>query len=137
LQLGLRANDVNAYNLSMSFVPEAMAPDDFEANNDVADAKYIHTWGFSGGLLFTEPRITIDATIHEAGDVDYYIVRGARLSNSEAEILFGPFVSVYANTAPINLHVYQLKDGALVDRPELRVRSACGSAARRLLPRQG
>ncbi len=112
LELGLRADDVTAYNLSISFAAPGLAPDTYEVNDVVAAAKYIHSFGAGLSDAFViDPMVTIDATLHNntPADVDYYIVRGARLSNPETALLSGgPFVSLYANTAPMNMSVYQL-----------------------------
>jgi subtilisin family serine protease len=116
LQLGLRADDVNAYNLTISFTAAAVAPDIYEVNDDVAAAKYIHGFapgtGTFGAEFVIHPSVTIEATLHNSAapaDTDYYIVRGASLSNAETALLSGgPFLSVYANTASIAMQVFLL-----------------------------
>ena len=71
------------------------------------------------GLSQFDPRVTIDASLHHAADVDYYTVRGVRPSVAETVLLVPhPAVLLYNNEAPINLQVYNLSangtPGALV-----------------------
>ncbi|MEZ6085131.1 MAG: S8/S53 family peptidase [Phycisphaerae bacterium] len=138
LKLGLRAEDVNAYHLGISFGAPATGTDVYEVNNDVPAARYIYSFASGiGGTFVINPSVTINATIHNdiPSDVDYYIVRGARLSNAEAVLLFGsPFVSIYANTAPVSMHVYLLNDdgtqGAMVGVVDA---ASCAAGAKVLL----
>lgn len=113
LQLAIRGEDVNAYNMAISFTSATIAPDSYESNNLPSTARWIHSFKNVGSGPFSyfgiEPRVTIDATIHSAVDVDHYIVRGASLSASEQVLLAGyPAVKVYANESPAQLDVYQL-----------------------------
>lgn len=115
LDLGLSATGVNAYNLGISFATVSLGADTYESNDTVASARYLYSLKpASSGVykyLAIDPRATIDATIHAATDVDYYIVRGAAESAAEFVFLIGsPAVLVYGNDSPINLEVYRLNE---------------------------
>ena len=112
LRLALKGTDINAYNLNISFTGRAMAPDTYEVNDLVAQARYLYTLKLSHGIIAgvsTDPRVTIDANIHVASDVDYYIVRGAHITLAE-QVLLAAYsaVSIYGNDSPINLQVFRL-----------------------------
>jgi hypothetical protein len=112
LRLALKGTDVNGYDVSISFASGALAPDDYEVNNVVAEAWYLHSWKRNQGYLVglgIDPRITTDASIHAPSDVDYYIVRAARASLSEVVHMVGySAVRIYGNESPVNLQVFQL-----------------------------
>lgn len=116
LRLALKGADINAYDLSIAFAATAIAPDAYEVNDAVAQARYIYSLrlfegivGFGGGI---DPRVTIDANIHAATDVDYYVVRGARILTAEQVFLVASSaVRIYGNESPINLQVYRLGPG--------------------------
>lgn len=125
LRLGLAADDVNAYNLGISFVTANYPPDAYEANDQVAAARRLQSFRRVGAAASTflapEPRVSIEATIHAAGDVDYYVVRGATATLAE-QIFFVavPRIAVSGNDSLINLEVFRLNanntQGALVER---------------------
>jgi hypothetical protein len=137
LQLGLSAGDLNAYNLAISFNAAALLPDIYEVggNDDVAHAKYIHGFapgtGTFGAEFVIDPTVTIQANIHDANDIDYYVVRGDRLSQGEAALLLGSAsVRVYVNDTPISLQVYGLNaDQTQGDLVAERSGGACLSEA--------
>jgi hypothetical protein len=123
LRLALKGADINAYDLNIAFAAAAIGPDAYEVNDAVAQARYIYSLklfnGIAGFGARIDPRATIDATIHAATDVDYYVVRGARILTAEQVFLVAsPAVRVYGNESPINLQVYRLghdgSQGALV-----------------------
>lgn len=119
----MRANDVNAYNLAITFASGAYPADFYELNNTVATARQLSTRRSirSGEVIYgsNDPRATIDATIDNPADVDFYIVRGAKLTSREQIFLGGfPSLEVYANDSAITLEVFDLNpdnsQGALV-----------------------
>lgn len=123
LQLAVKSDDINAYNLAISFASPTIAADGYEANDLPSTARWIYSFKSIGSGPFSyfgiEPRVTIDGTIHTATDVDYYIVRGPLLTAGERILLVGyPTVKVYANESPTKLEVYRLNEdntpGALV-----------------------
>jgi subtilisin family serine protease len=122
LRLGLKGTDVNAYDLNIAFATRTFTPDFYEVNDTVTQARYLYSWKFHPGPiggLGIDPRATIDANIHSATDVDYYIVRGARITVPEQVFLVGSAaVRLYGNESPVNLQVFQLNpdntQGALV-----------------------
>lgn len=112
--LSLGGGLINAYNLSIDISAASdLKADTYEINDDVSRAKRINGYkivknGFStyyGG----DPRVTVDANLHTATDVDYYIIQGASATAAE-QILFlsVPLVKVYANESPIKLEVFRL-----------------------------
>lgn len=133
LRLGLRATEVNAYNLTIGFASDAYAPDDFESNDMVATAKRLSTRarGATGSVtaILDEPRATIDATLHADTDIDFFIVRGVVATLAEkVKLAAVPTVKVYGNDSQITLEVFRLNadnsQGTLIGR----VRSAaCGA----------
>lgn len=123
LRLGLRADDVNAYNMMITFASDTYLIDDYEVNDTIAKARRISSLRSvgSGPVVFigSDPRVTIDATIHNGSDIDFYIVRGARPTGAEKILIAGfPSLEVYGNDSLINLEVFRLKadntQGALV-----------------------
>jgi hypothetical protein len=133
LQLGLRAADVNAYNLSIAFASDSYPSDDFEPNDVAAKAKRLstrlHAAPGSETVLLDEPRATIDATLHSDADVDFFTVRGVVATLAEKVKLAAiPTVKVYGNDSQLTLEVFRLNadntQGSLIGR----VRSApCGA----------
>jgi hypothetical protein len=114
LRLGLQAGDVNAYNMTITFASDTYPIDDFEVNDTVARAKRLSSPHSvqSGTVLYpgSEPRATINATIHNGSDIDFYIVQGARLTSAEKIFIAGfPSLEVYGNDSLINLEVFELK----------------------------
>ena len=93
LQLGLRGDGVNAYNLGITFAGDTFAPDEYEVNDVDADAassipfKAIGTGPLSS--VGKDPRVTIDATLHASTDVDWYLVRGVKTTVAEKVFLGG------------------------------------------------
>lgn len=122
LLLGLSSNEVNAYNLNISFAAAAFAADDYEVNDDAARARFLFTWRISNtglaGLTRIDPRFSIKATIHQAGDVDFYVVRGSRMNLAERVLLAGsPSLTLSGNDSPVNLQVFELRpDGSQGNR---------------------
>ena len=123
LQLGLRADDVNAYNITITFASDTYPIDGYEVNNTVATARRISSLRSvrSGPFIYlgSDPRVTIDATIHDGSDIDFYIVRGATLTSAEKIFIAGfPSLQVYGNDSLINVEVFRLNadnsQGALV-----------------------
>lgn len=112
LRLALKGTDINAYNMNIAFNNRAIAPDLYEVNDQVAEADYLHSWKLLHGIvagIVTDPRVTIDSNIHAATDVDYYIVRGARITVAEQVFLLAySAVRVYGNESPVNLQVFRL-----------------------------
>ena len=113
LRLGLRSDDVNAYNMAITFASDTYPPDDFESNDTVRTAKRLSTrrsvQSASVVYLGDEPRATINATIHSGSDVDFYIVQGARVTMAEKIFIAGaPFLELYGNDSLINLEVFRL-----------------------------
>ncbi len=124
-QVGVRADDVNAYNLGIAYSSASFPADGYEPNDLPASARWIYSFSFAGSGLFTylqiDPRITIDASLHTATDADHYIVRGAHLRPAERIVIAGqPVVRVYGNDSPVTLEVYALNadntPGALIAR---------------------
>jgi len=116
LLLALDSDEVLAYHLGISFMANAFAADTYEPNNSVATARYLTSRRFAGGGALSfyaiDPRVSIDASIHTAADVDYYIVRGASASLAETIFLIGyPAVLVYGNDSPLNFQVFRLNAG--------------------------
>lgn len=116
LRLGLRADDVNAYNLMITFASDTYPIDDYEMNNTVATARRLSSRRsvHSGSVFYLadDPRITINATIHADSDIDYYIVQGARPTMAEQIFIGGvPSVEVYGNDSLIDLEVFRLNAG--------------------------
>jgi len=126
-----RANALVSYNLSMAFTLPAIAPDSYEPNDLVSQAKFQqstvirHTSGPQGVLVEGfSPRVTLEATIHAPSDVDYYIVQGVDLTGKTftltgTSIIFNtPAVMVYGNDSNVDLQVFRLNAnktaGALV-----------------------
>jgi hypothetical protein len=118
LLLGLGSNEVNAYNLTIGFAAAAFAADAYEVNDDAARARFLYTWRTSDtgliGLTTIDSRFSIDATIHQAGDVDFYVVRGARMNLAERVLLAGSAtLTLSGNDSPVNLQVFELQpDGS-------------------------
>lgn len=113
LRLGLRGEDVNAYNMTITFASDTYPIDDYEVNNTVATARRISSRRSVrfGPVIYlgSDPRVTIDATIHAGSDIDFYIVRGAMLTMAEKIFIAGfPSLEVYGNDSLINLEVFQL-----------------------------
>jgi Subtilase family len=113
LRLGLRATDVNAYNLTIGFASDAYPADDFEGNDSVATAKRlfsrVHAAPGSVTASLTDPRVTIDASLHTDADVDFFIVRGVVATLAEKVLLAAiPTVKVYGNDSQIALEVFRL-----------------------------
>ena len=113
LRLGLRADDVNAYNMMITFASDTYPIDDYEVNNTVTTAKSLSSRRSvrSGSVIYlgSDPRVTIDATIHADSDIDFYIVRGARLTMAEKIFIAGfPSLKIYGNDSLINLEVFRL-----------------------------
>lgn len=114
--LGLRSDEVNAYNLTISFANAAFAADGYEVNDTPAAAKRLYTWKSAGAgildALQLDARFSIEANIHRAADVDFYIVRGSRMSLAEQVLLQGsPALSLFGNDSPISLQVFELQAG--------------------------
>jgi hypothetical protein len=112
--IGFAADAVNAYNFGISFVTAPVAPDGYEPNDNAAQAKSLYSVvatgrGVGRGSIAYSPRVTINATIHSATDVDFYIVQGAEVTLRE-QVLMGanPTLKVYGNESPINLQVSRL-----------------------------
>jgi hypothetical protein len=122
LLLGLISNEVNAYNLNVSFAAAAIAADAYERNDTPATASRLFTWRtFSGGILDAlkiDSRFSINANIHRATDVDFYIVRGSPLSLAEQVLLnANSALTLYGNDSPISLQVFNLNaDGTQGNR---------------------
>jgi hypothetical protein len=116
LLLGLRATDVNAYNMAISFTSDTYPPDIYEPNDTVPQAKHISSFRSAGiGSAFyviDDPRVTIDATLHSNSDVDFYIIRATTLTIPD-RIFVGSFASVqvYGNDSLINLQVFHMNPG--------------------------
>lgn len=113
LLLSLDANDVNAYNLGISFAASAFAPDIYEPNETHITARYLYSLKpvHIGVLDYfaIDSRVSIDATLHSASDVDYYLVRGVAPTTGESVLLVAvPAVLVYNNDSPLNVAVYNL-----------------------------
>lgn len=112
MTLGLRAADVNAYNLAISFGSRAYAADSYEPNDTPATAKRLSSISVAGGALGgikLEPRITIDATLHNNTDIDFYTVRGAKMSSAEKVLISGyPALRVSGNDSRLTLEVFRL-----------------------------
>lgn len=129
LLLGLRANDVSAYNMNISFGSDTYPPDGYEVNDTAAQAKLISTFRVAGiGSAFyqiDDPRVTIDATLHSNADVDFYIIRATTLTLAE-RIFVGGFASVqvYGNDSVINLEVFRLNPGPSAGKLVGRVNGA-------------
>ena len=122
LGLALKGADINAYDLNIAFANRALTPDFYEANDQVAQARYLYSWKLHHGTIGAfgiDPRVTINANIHAQTDIDYYIVRGARITLGEQVFLVGfAAVRIYGNESPVNLQVFRLNpdntQGALV-----------------------
>ncbi len=133
LLLGLSSNEVNAYNLNISFATAAFAADDYEVNDDAARARFLYTWQFSNsglvGLTKIVPRFSINASIHQAGDVDFYVVRGSRMNLKEQVFLAGsPALTLSGNDSPISLQVFDLlPDGSQGNRVADLSAASCSS----------
>jgi len=113
LRLGLKSDDVNAYNMAITFASDTYPPDDFESNDTVATARRLsgRRSVHSASVVYVgdEPRATINATIHSGSDTDFYIVQGARLTMAEKIFIAGaPFLELYGNDSLINLEVFRL-----------------------------
>ncbi|QSA97773.1 S8/S53 family peptidase [Methylococcus sp. EFPC2] len=132
----VRANDVNAYNLTVSLAGGAVPMDDYEFNDTVASATrepfflLRPTGGFADRISLRPIRnvswhATIDSQPRGAPpatstDADYYSIRGLEIARGAGyatyNALFLPFsgVRVYGNEAPVTLSVYRRnKDGSL------------------------
>jgi Subtilase family len=113
LRLGLNATDVNAYNMAINFATDTYAPDVFEPNDTPATARFLSSIRRAGiGKIFydtIDPRVTIDATLHTASDVDFYIIHAATLTLAE-RIFVASFASVqiYGNDSLVNVDVFRL-----------------------------
>jgi hypothetical protein len=110
---GVSGDDINAYNLLIGFAAPVIDPDAYEPNDTPGTARWLFSLvaGSSGGPLHgsfqIDPRITIDASIHSATDIDYYIVRGPHTTILEQVLLEAvPAVQVYGNESPVTLEVY-------------------------------
>jgi hypothetical protein len=115
LRLALKGADINAYDINIAFASRVLAPDAYEVNDQVARARYLYSWKLSHvtpAALGIDPRITIDANIHAPTDIDYYVVRGARVTLAE-QVLLGGYAAlrIYGNESPVNLQVFQLNPG--------------------------
>jgi hypothetical protein len=123
LRLGLRADDVNAYNMMITFASDNYPIDGYEVNNTFGMARRISSSRpiRSGTVTYlgNDPRVTIEATIHNDSDSDFYIVRSATLTSAEKIFIAGfPSLQLYGNDSLINLEVFRLNadnsQGALV-----------------------
>jgi hypothetical protein len=116
LLLGLRATDVNAYNMTINFTSDTYPPDIYEPNDTVPQAKRISSFRSAGigsaFYLVDDPRVTIDATLHSNSDVDFYIIRATTLTIPD-RLFVGSFASVqvYGNDSLVNLEVFHLNPG--------------------------
>ncbi|HNO80207.1 MAG TPA: S8/S53 family peptidase [Phycisphaerae bacterium] len=113
IQLGIDAQDINAYNLGISFTSAILAPDDYEPNETDATAKWIYSLKRVGsGLLKRlgiDPRFTIQVNLHSNFEQDHYIVRG--VTPTFADILFlgsVPTLKVFGNESALTLVVNKL-----------------------------
>ncbi len=116
LRLGLKSDDVNAYNMAITFGSDNYPSDDFEPNDTVKTARRLSSRRpvQSASVVYVgdEPRATINATIHSGSDIDFYIVQGARLTMAEKIFIAGaPFLELYGNDSLINLEVFHLDAG--------------------------
>ncbi len=112
LQLGLRGDGVNAYNLGVTFAGDTFAPDAYEENDGAPTARNLFTFKAIGtGPLSSvgkDPRVTIDATLHASTDVDWYVVRGVKATAAEKVFLGGSAaLQVYGNDSGIDAEVYR------------------------------
>lgn len=105
---------LNAYNLGVSFTSaSALSPDVYETNNEPLAARYLYSLKpvstEFAQVEAIDPKVTIDATLHTPGDVDYYRVRGVATTLAQ-QVLFlgGPVVEVFGNESPATLEVYTL-----------------------------
>ena len=113
LRLGLRANDINAYNLAITFNADTYLADDYESNNSASTAKRLsarrHATPDSTTAVLEDPRVTIDATLHSDSDNDWYIVQGVQPSLAEKTRLAAvPTVKVYGNDSQTTLEVFRV-----------------------------
>ena len=112
LEFAVAATAVNAYNLGITYAPTVFTADFYEANNTVATARRVNTFRFVSGIFSyfaLDPRVTVDATLHTATDIDYYIVRGATVNIAEIVFLIAsPTLQVYGNDSPMNVQVFRL-----------------------------
>jgi Subtilase family len=113
-QFNLGGGLINAYNLKINLAPgDSLGLDDYEPNNDPASARFQYTLKPASTefaqLTRFDPTVTLEASLHNSSDVDYYRVRGVTPTLAQ-QVLFlgGPFVSVYNNESPVTLEVYNL-----------------------------
>ncbi len=113
-QFNLGGGLINAYNLKINLAAgDSIGLDDYEPNNDLASARFQYTLKPASTevaqLTRIDPTVTLEASLHNSSDVDYYRVRGVTPTLAQ-QVLFlgGPFVSVYDNESPITLEVYHL-----------------------------
>jgi hypothetical protein len=135
LRLALRAEDVNAYNMTITFTNDAYPSDFYEENDIVARAKRLSSRRSIRSdeviYLTNDPRVTIDATIHSRTDIDFYIVKGVPLTSAERIFIAGfPSLQVYGNDSLINLEVFELTPENTAGKPVASLPGApCGPTA--------
>jgi Subtilase family len=137
-QFNLGGGLINAYNLGISFTPATtLSPDDYEPNNNPASARFQYSLKPASTevaqLSRIDPTVTLEASLHNASDVDYYRVRGVIPTLAQQVLLFGgPFVSIFNNESPVTLEVYNLNadntQGSLVQSVSNQVCKAHGLA---------
>lgn len=107
----LRADDLNAYDVSVTVTPAAVPPDPLEANETFATARL---FGFLGLAVQDTTR---DLTIHTpgpgaAGDVDVFRIRGSMDHDFSGggfgyEVVSFPALQVWQNEAPLTVSVHE------------------------------
>jgi hypothetical protein len=135
----VRAADVNAYNLTVSFAAPTVARDLYEDNDEPAKAwrvGYLNLPSFEGELYAAATlTATLDTVDPGPADIDYFLVRavdaptGGAFTGSNTLVVPYPGVRVYGNDSSITLAVYHSNAngtrGALVNSASS---SGCGSA---------
>jgi hypothetical protein len=108
--LGVGAGELQAYNLQMSPGAGGTLPLDAYEENDAPETAELLTLSqpADGAYAVRDDRVKINATIHSAGNLDHYIVRGVRISLVDLVYYRSayPVIQVSGNESPITLEVY-------------------------------
>jgi hypothetical protein len=119
--LGVGGGAVNAYHLRMTLDPRTLLDEDDYEPNDTPDTAWPLSLFQGAGSIYVvrADRVHLSATVHDAADVDHYLVRGVRVTLADRVFLSNAHaaVQVQGNESPVTLEVFKAGNALASDGP--------------------